>query len=280
MVYDFPDSTSVKTWLEGRTSHIELEVSSNGGGSWKSINDFDELSTIQPRGLRSTSLRLSGSLQRSAEDALQSSSSVPSPRSGETGAAQYRSGAARAAALKNDEKKNPNTKTEKKEQKPKTKRMRDQEADIDQSRRNFRLGTGVVILICSLIAWVFFQKNEARQTLPDTPAGEQLAWVIEALNGEANEMASAEIEQHFVTDSLSQAGQGDVGRGARLVLNELRFWEDQYAYYQFDQLVGRTTSSYLEAELATSVGETGVVGLEVEPDAPHRVISLWIRPLE
>ena len=295
MIYDFPDTRSVKGWLEGRTSHLDLELSHDGGDTWKAITAFDDLVGIQPRGFRSSSLRLNEGLQRAAADSLKSGqSSRTSSGTGASGTADYRSGAARAAAkaderAKGDSKASPASKDKKgnkKDQKrkksnaPRTKRMRDQEAEIERSRRNFRIGTGVAILICCAVAWVVFKKNEARQTLPDTPAGAQMAWVIDALNGEATDMASAEIEQHFVAASLSVAGEGDVGRGARLILNELRFWHEQYPYYQFDQIVGRATPSYLEAELATSIGEAGVVGLEVQRDPPHQVISLWIRPIE
>lgn len=280
MVYDFPDTKSVKTWLEGRTTHSDLELSPDGGDSWKPMSEFVELKDLQPRGLRSSSLRLSGGLERAAADALQSG-----PSAGASGRADYRSGAVRPTrsgeSIKADSKAtSAASKNKKGEPKPKTKRAREAEAELEKSRRNFRIGTGLAILIACAIGWFFVQKNEARQTLPDTPAGHQLEWVLEALNGDAAEMASAEVEQHFVASSLSVAGQGDVGRGARLILNELRFWQDQYPHYQFDSIVGRATPTYLEAQLATSVGEAGIVGLEVERDPPHSVISLWIRPAE
>ena len=290
MVYDFPDTKSVKTWLEGRTTHSDLELSPDGGLSWKKITEFEELKNIQPRGFRSSNLRLNESLQRAAADAMTSSA-------GTSGRAEYRSGAVRPTrsgeAPKTDEKatsggskkgkdkEKPKSKGKKQgSPTPKTKRARQAEAELERSRRNFRIGAGMVILIGCAVAWVFAQQSEARRTLPDTPAGHQLAWVLGALNGEAEGMASAEVEQHFLSSSLSVAGEGDVGRGARLILNELRYWQEQYPHYQFDQIVGRATPTYLEAQLATSVGEAGIVGLEVERDPPHGVVSLWIRPIE
>ncbi|MFT6398489.1 MAG: hypothetical protein ACJAYU_003247 [Bradymonadia bacterium] len=302
MVYDFPDTQSVRSWLEGRSSHKDLLLSNDDGDSWKPAPEISDLAGIEPRGFRTSSMRLSDSMQQAAVAA-----GALSAAEAEAQVEEYRTEAAKAAATrateevertkeraeaeartaveaeeaaKIDKAAQKRKKKKKKERPPKSKRMRDHDAAMARSKRNFRVASGVVFFLAMAAAGLFLRQAEVRQTLPDSVAGEQLAWVIDALNGGAIDMASAEVEQHFVPGSLEGAGNGDVGRGARLILNELRFWHDTYPYYQFDRLLGRTTDTYLEAQLDTSVGEAGVVGLEVESDPPHRIVSLWIRPLE
>lgn len=304
MVYNFPDTQSIRAWLEGRTSHSDLLISPDDGTTWLPVAETPDLADVEPRGFRTSSMSLSVGMQQAAA-AAGARRAAQADAQADAQVEEYRSEAAKAAAARAVEEaekakeaaeaearsaeeaeaaaeaaKVEKKKKKKKEAPPKSKRMRDHDAAMQRSRRNFRIATGLVFILVVTAGWVVTKQAEVRQTLPDSPVGEQLEWVIDAINGESVEMASAEVEQHFLPSSLQGAGNGDVGRGARLILNELRFWHDTYPFYQFDRLLGRTTETYLEAQLDTSVGEAGVIGLEVEMDPPHRIVSLWIRPLE
>jgi hypothetical protein len=107
--------------------------------------------------------------------------------------------------------------------------------------------------------------------IPDTPAGNQLAWVLAVVNGEAPIPDEAGIKQRFSGEVLSQVP-------APALIDTFTELRAQFAPVAVVQILGIPTPLEINA-LVTSGDQTRfIVTVTVEQEPPHRMTGLLFSP--
>jgi pimeloyl-ACP methyl ester carboxylesterase len=104
--------------------------------------------------------------------------------------------------------------------------------------------------------------------IPASPVGEQLAWVLAQLNGDAVTLTEDDITARFAPSFLTQF------LPAPILLDLLRQTAAQYAPVGFSGFAFPATASGAVALVELATGEKGAIYVTVEPNPPHRIPRL------
>jgi pimeloyl-ACP methyl ester carboxylesterase len=104
--------------------------------------------------------------------------------------------------------------------------------------------------------------------VPATPVGDQLAWVLAQLNGDATTLTEAEVTDHFAPVFLANFLPPPA------LLDLLRQTAIQYAPVTVTSFPFPPTATGVVAEVDLVTGEHGAMYLTVEAAPPHRITRL------
>ena len=108
-------------------------------------------------------------------------------------------------------------------------------------------------------------------TLPDTPAGQQLHWVLDVLNGVTAAPDANDVEQRFAKLFLDQLPVAQIQE----VLRQL---SAQLAPVDVVQIVGIPTPRSLDVIVNAKGDQAFVISISVEDDPAHKINSLLFQP--
>ena len=108
---------------------------------------------------------------------------------------------------------------------------------------------------------------QATPVMPSTPVGEQLAWVLDQLNGGAASLTEADIEARFDPSFLAQFP-------APMILQLLQQTAVEQAPIMFADFLAPPTDTAATALIETATGERGALTITVAPEPPHRITRL------
>jgi len=106
-------------------------------------------------------------------------------------------------------------------------------------------------------------------TIPDTPVGTQLRWVVDQLNGRAAGLDATHVRAHFAPRFLATMPAAEL-------VAILKRDAAQRSPVVFTRFAGRRTPTGAIALVTARGGERGAVYVDVEAAAPHRITSLHI----
>jgi pimeloyl-ACP methyl ester carboxylesterase len=106
-------------------------------------------------------------------------------------------------------------------------------------------------------------------TIPDTPVGRQLTWLLDQLNGEAAKLDAADVRAHFTPEFLATMPPEEL-------LATMRRDAAEQAPIVFTRFSGRRTTTGAIALVTARGGERGAAYIDVEAAPPHRITSLQI----
>jgi pimeloyl-ACP methyl ester carboxylesterase len=129
---------------------------------------------------------------------------------------------------------------------------------------------GVFALLLALVGPASAQDGTPVTEIPATPVGEQLAWVLAQLNGEAADLTEADITAHFTEGFLASF------LPAPVLLDLLRQTAQQYAPVTFAGFAFPPTDTGAVALVDMATGEHAAIYLVVEPDPPHRITRMEV----
>ncbi|MCB9507250.1 MAG: zinc-ribbon domain-containing protein [Myxococcales bacterium] len=273
MIYDFTDLDSLRAWLETRTSFDDLEASADGGDTFEPVASIDELASVRAQGYSSRTRR-TAALQSGARPAQLAAAAAaaadvapapppPAPNEYTSEAAQA---AARAAVTTG--RASPVTTTGRTSP-VKSKSTKEKEPSKELVPKRTRLLLGLLVLIGAAAGGYHVLTQPPK--IPDTPAGHQLAWVIEVLNDETRHVTVSELEQHFAPSVFAEVE-------APALLHELEYWQGRHAEYRFDGVQGRSTATNLSGRVVTPSMDTGLIVITVEPEGAQRMTEWRIVP--
>jgi hypothetical protein len=104
--------------------------------------------------------------------------------------------------------------------------------------------------------------------IPASPVGDQLAWVLAQLNGDATKLTEHDITARFAPSFLTQF------LPAPVLLDLLRQTTAQYAPVTFSGFAFPPTATGAVARVELATDEQAAIYLTVEPDQPHRITRL------
>jgi pimeloyl-ACP methyl ester carboxylesterase len=105
-------------------------------------------------------------------------------------------------------------------------------------------------------------------SIPATPVGEQLTWLLAQLNGGAATLTEAEVTAHFAPEFLANV------LPAPVLLDLLRQTATQYGPISFTGFAFPPTTTGAAALVALATSERGAAYLTIEPTPPHRITRL------
>jgi hypothetical protein len=108
--------------------------------------------------------------------------------------------------------------------------------------------------------------------IPDTPAGSQLTWALDQINGGAGSLQVGEVRDRFAADFLA-------GLPAASLIGVLQNLAGPLAPVTVARFEGGVTATRVHALLSTATGQIWRVQLGVEPDPPHRINDLFFEPV-
>src|SRR5680860_168031 len=103
----------------------------------------------------------------------------------------------------------------------------------------------------------------ARNAIPDTPAGVQLAWALEQVNNGGSGLTERRIEQRFAPEFLA-------GLPPAQIIDVFRYYVGPAGPMEVARFEGGVTNERANALLSTVSGLWRVT-LTVESDDPHRI---------
>ncbi len=127
----------------------------------------------------------------------------------------------------------------------------------------------VSLAVSSLAPWSAVT-TAAPDLLPDTPAGEQLAWAIEQINNGGTGLTPLRVEQRFAPDFLTWIS-------SEQIIGIFRSYVGPSGPMTIARFEGGVTESRANALLQAPSG-VWRVRLSVEPAAPHRINDLYFEP--
>lgn len=301
ITYDFPDLVNVRRWLEGRASHDELSISNDGGATWHAPAELAEVADVRPAGLRSSPLtenmrsaRQTGSFraigstdsgpskgeasaraeamiaptQQSGLLSLASASAATEPAPAATASAtdaatSLTEGMASAA-------RGPQARRET-EAAPHSKKARSAGKEENKPRRlKLLLAIGAAVAVIAGAGQFVVTKQEPGLQIPNSPAGRQVAWVLETIQGGTVTLSDATLQERFAPSVLEQVPLATL----RQQLEYYDSWRSDYRPIRFAR---PPTPTLLEITVLTNGGDTGVIRIETEGEAPHRMVGLNFR---
>lgn len=126
----------------------------------------------------------------------------------------------------------------------------------------------IVLMIGALGLGFIIIKDPAR--LPDTPAGERTAWLIDAMND------SRSFTLDTIQTNFSQSASQELG--ATALLTEIRGWDNRHNAYRVERIVDDEDDHRLVTLITTESMDWGELTVEVEETEPHRIRSFTIGP--
>jgi beta-lactamase class A len=108
--------------------------------------------------------------------------------------------------------------------------------------------------------------------IPDTPAGTQLTWALNQINGGAGSLQVGDVSDRFATDFLAALP-------AASLISVLQNLAGPLAPVSVARVEGGGTATRANALLTTATGQTWRVQLGVEPDPPYRINDLFFEPV-
>ena len=103
--------------------------------------------------------------------------------------------------------------------------------------------------------------------ISDTPAGRQLRWVLDQVNGDAAALEETEVTARFAPAFLA-------GLPPAQLLQLLRETAVEHGPISVTGIAGRPSETGMIALIETQTGERAAIYLNVEASPPHRIISL------
>lgn len=129
----------------------------------------------------------------------------------------------------------------------------------------------VIVLIIGALGLGFLLIREPAQ-LPDTPAGDRTAWLIDAMNDSRSTTLEA-IQLNFSQSAVRQLG-------APALLNQIRGWDHRHNAYRVGRIVDAEDRHRLVSLITTESMDWGELVVEVEEVEPHRIRSFTIGPAD
>jgi hypothetical protein len=108
--------------------------------------------------------------------------------------------------------------------------------------------------------------------IPDTPAGTQLTWALDQVNGGATSLQASDVAARFAADFLAALP-------AASLIGVLQNLAGPLAPVTVARFEGGVTATRARALLTTATGQTWRVQLGVEPDPPYRIDDLFFEPV-
>ena len=106
-------------------------------------------------------------------------------------------------------------------------------------------------------------------TIPDTPVGTQLGWVLDQLNGRGADLDATRVREHFAPKFLSTMPASEL-------VAILKRDAVQRSPIVFTRFAGGHTPTGAIARVTARGGERGAMYIDVEAAAPHRIASLQL----
>ncbi len=245
IVYDFHDEAAVRKWLVTRGSFDDLSYSPDGGEIYVPVLAVEGFSDLRPGGLKTQT----GSLPAITPDVL-AARRLSEPTESRP---EDLTTAGRVRTLK------PNTS------------KADAVADTTgaQGGRDTKVKkipvwrAALYVLLATLAALVAayaFAPSDNSIRIPDTPAGQQLQWVMTTIHGQSGALNLGVMSNHIVAEQLETAGPA--------VIQNLQYidgWRDTITLT--DILVSE--DERVLALLTTDRADDGWVLIECSPAPPH-----------
>ena len=111
--------------------------------------------------------------------------------------------------------------------------------------------------------------GEVEATIPETPAGRQLSWVLDQLNGDPSALTDASIEAHFAPGFLQQVPAGQL----RDVFGQLA----AAGPWSFVSVVEEQGETGMRA-IVRGADAAQLVSIAVEAEEPFRIVGLLFEP--
>jgi pimeloyl-ACP methyl ester carboxylesterase len=134
------------------------------------------------------------------------------------------------------------------------------------------LGLGLTILglIVAPIHQVFAQGGTPPSSpvaLPDTPVGEQLAWLLSQFNGDADQLTEEDIAERFDPAFLATLP-------AQVLVGLIHESATEYAPFELTGFVFPPSETAALALVKLGDGTTLAITITVSPESPHRITRL------
>jgi beta-lactamase class A len=151
------------------------------------------------------------------------------------------------------------------------------------SSRHHQFIAGVCALLCVVtmtVSTIGLSAANAQQAspesspasqIPDTPIGQQLTWLLGAMNGNPDEITADIVTQHFAPEFLQQVP-------AAQLVPILKQTAMAYAPFVLTGFASPPTDTQASALVQSHSGQMLSVQIAVTPDAPHQIIGLLFQP--
>ena len=126
----------------------------------------------------------------------------------------------------------------------------------------------VVFLLAGLSLGILLTRERSR--LPNTPAGERTAWLLEAMN-DSRVIDIPSIHENFSESAIQETG------GAGL-LGQIRGWDQRHNAYVVGSVLEGDDPHRLVALITTEAMDWGELVVEVESASPHQILQFTIGP--
>lgn len=297
MVYDFGDSDSARSWLESRPTHEGLTLSDDEGATWRTLPEIDDMCDLRPKGLqpgrrtasqpRVTSSSAPAAVRTATPAGGQRKSSFTGAHEvaairadrGDTGNAKAVGSGASKASKKDAKKSGAGRKTLPKSGASKPVRPPKSTGAVRSAELGRKKGesdgpglgrlVGLVLVMVVAIggAAYYFTSATQPEEIPATPAGTQVTWVLQQMNGGAATLTPQQVQQHFSATALTQTPADDLISG-------LRYYDERAPGYDFQRVVSKQGETRVAIGVMTAIGLTATIEVEVEPTPPHKITNL------
>jgi len=109
-------------------------------------------------------------------------------------------------------------------------------------------------------------------TIPASPVGAQLDWVLGQLNSGAEKLGPKRTAEHFAPEYLEALPTKDL-------IATIRDLADALAPVGLARLEGLPTATAAEAIITTNAIDDWRITIGVDPDAPHRITAFFLTPV-
>lgn len=311
MVYDFPDTDSLRMWLTSRSSFDEIFVSPDGD-DWAPVPEVAPLRGVQATGFSAARRAVprapkaevvpparAGSRTRSFSGAHESaaaaadrsetraaaasgsglrsvaksgevpraSASERRPRPAAGDASLSRSGSGPSARSRQETGRVPTAADRR------TERRTEKSEERSATQRVVRTAALLLVLVgLAGYAATSMLGGEVASSYPNTPAGQQVEWMVQALNDSARLANGAAIQQRFAPAALEAAS-----------VDELRDWftyfDQLVPTYEFVKVSSERSDYAITIELETSLAHRLELSIETDSAAPHGILNMNLREL-
>jgi hypothetical protein len=253
ITYDFPDLDGLRRWLQSRASFEDVSVCLDGSGDFERVEGFAELADIRPMGPR----RSTGSMPAIPLEAPRRTTGTATSTQPGTSGRQTQTGSGSTTGRFTS----PGGRTA-------------QPPAVEPEEGPRRIPLGRALIYAAFMATVvltgvllFLNRTPTGPRIPNTPAGQQLRWVMETINPRSPAPPRPAVDARFAPDTVDRYGQDIFDR-----INHLRTWRAEYELVQ----IHSEGSSHIHAVLTTEGGEQGHIVLRTEEQPPHRITTIQI----
>lgn len=247
IVYDFHDEQAVRKWLVTRGTFDDLQYSDDGGFLFRSVLEVDHLSDLTPGGLKTRvgsppAITADVVAARKLTESVESRPMRP-PESASVPAAGRHTGShtAAAAAASNTGRRQPGR--------------------IPAWRAGLYVA---LVAIAALVAVITFAPRPTGPRIPNTPAGEQLRWMLDTIRGNSAALNTTSVTAKLVPDLHAQAEE---------FLQRLQWLDDWRETFELTS-IPVSAENRIVAQMVTEGQDTGWVLILTEEAPPHRIVDL------